>query len=220
MAGRVDACVIVINVFDNHPTEKWYKVIFLMAKQKSYQGKKNLIKNIVTKTFLCYILYSLRQWWLAQYIFFVVFTACFCIYVAVPPVLPKVNNNISNSLGWVLDKTRSGLPHCLKTSGRSEEERGPPRAGREADGWSGGCVPSGRVFWKRQWGWRGYFNSADNSSSWKCPALSKPPYHVVSLSKKTASYLAFSPKLWKIFFFNICTIVLYTTLSEINWQLL
>lgn len=133
-----------------------------------------------------------------------------------PPLQLKVNNNnISASLGWVLDKHRSSLPCCLKMSGRSEEEQGSVRACREADGWSGGCVPSGWKFWKRKCSQRGYFTFAENSSS--CPFQALP----CGLSQqKIANYLVFSRELWIISFFNISTNVLYRTLSEIYWQLL
>lgn len=51
MAGRSDASVIIIiNTFDNHPTEKWHRGgFFLTANQKSYPCKKTLIKNIIAK---------------------------------------------------------------------------------------------------------------------------------------------------------------------------
>lgn len=37
--------MMIIKIFDNRTTEKC-----MTAKQKSIQGKKNLIKNIITKT--------------------------------------------------------------------------------------------------------------------------------------------------------------------------
>lgn len=96
----------------------WF-FFFSTGEQKSYQGKQKLTKNIITKTFLCYILYASGNTDLPKIILLLFLWLVFIFMQFSPLLLLKVNNNISIFLGWVLVKHRSGLPHCLKVSGRS-----------------------------------------------------------------------------------------------------
>lgn len=126
-----------------------------------------------------------------------------------PLLLLQVNNN---AYTFFLGKHRSGLPHCLRMFGRingkSEEERGSVRAVREADGY----VPSERKFWKIKQGWRGYFKSTENSSSWKCSIILKPcpSKRLLAIRYFLQDYGRFS------LFLNIISSVPYRSLLEIN----
>lgn len=92
---------------------------FFNRRKKSYQRKQNLTKNIITKTCLCYILYASGNADLPKIILLLFLWLVFVFMRFSHLLLLKVNNNISIFLGWVLVKHRSGLPHCLKVSGRS-----------------------------------------------------------------------------------------------------